>query len=639
MHKENGISMNWPAAPGAAELLVDDIARTTRELARTGAAVPEVALDRKAIPDRDAAPPRVRLDPDALRHHARRVAERRAHEGYVCPDNYMNLIPVSPAEAFFAWRVQPAWIDETLRRKGNLAAGAQLTIRVYDISCILFNGFNAHRMRDISVEHRSGERLMPLPVAGTTQIAEIGFLLPNKEFVPAARSPAVAFAPTTTSGRQDCSALYVDDGLTPEPVASPWEGAEYLRERAKPRLRSDLRVAILSFESMATGHQGAVAAFVSNLAGALCSNGQRAEVFVAARDHVERDFEVDGVRYHALRLDDADTPVASALSFARSLEARLRDLPPFDLFHLQDWMTGLAPWLGTRPAVLAMTSLECTRRSGAPVTDASKQIEGLERDVAHSVECVVVPGWLREVAVKDLGVDPSRIHAFPLDGRPIDEWNAPLELGAAKTRVGLQAFDRMLLFVGPLEEGAGPDLVVEALPPVLSRTPSARVVFVGCGGMRDRLAGRARQLGIEHAVRLVGHFELPALVPLLRASEALLLPSRRRIANDDAVVGLARRAGRAVLATHSGPSHAVQHERDGLLVYDNPPSVVWGMSRLLEDAGHTEQMGRNGLASGAGTTLNALGRTYADLCAEVFCELTEAAQASKAGRTREGERN
>ena len=56
----------------------------------------------------------------------------------------------------------------------------------------------------------------------------------------------------------------------------------------------------------------------------------------------------------------------TALSFARALEARLTELPPFDFFHMQDWMTALVPWVGSRPALLALSSLESTRRQGAP---------------------------------------------------------------------------------------------------------------------------------------------------------------------------------------------------------------------------------------------------------------------------------
>lgn len=208
----------------------------------------------------------------------------------------------------------------------------------------------------------------------------------------------------------------------------------------------------------------------------------------------------------------------------------------------------------------------------------------------------------------------------------MDEWEVPFDAGKAKAEIGLGAADRMLLFVGPLEWAAGPDLLVEALPTVVSRTPNLRVVFVGCGALHGSLGQRAFSLGVGHVVRMLGHIELPRLIPLLRAAEGLVLPSRQRVAQDHDVVGLARRAGRPVVTTHGGPAQLVRHEQDGVVVYDNPPSLVWGMSRLLDDRRHAEDMGRNGLRQGDGASWNGAARIYADLCARHFAELRDSAE-------------
>ena len=58
-----------------------------------------------------------------------------------------------------------------------------------------------------------------------------------------------------------------------------------------------------------------------------------------------------------------------------------------------------------------------------------------------------------------------------------------------------------------------------------------------------------------------------------------MLPSRYRMPQDDAVVDLARRAGRPVVTTHGGPAHLVRHEENGLITYDNPGSMVWALDR------------------------------------------------------------
>jgi len=81
----------------------------------------------------------------------------------------------------------------------------------------------------------------------------------------------------------------------------------------------------------------------------------------------------------------------------------------------------------------------------------------------------------------------------------------------------------------------------------------------------------------------LGHVERPQVARLLRAAEALVLPSRYRVPFDDAVVDLARRAGRPVVTTHGGPAHLIRHEETGIITYDNPGSMVWALDRILGD--------------------------------------------------------
>jgi glycosyltransferase involved in cell wall biosynthesis len=238
---------------------------------------------------------------------------------------------------------------------------------------------------------------------------------------------------------------------------------------------------------------------------------------------------------------------------------------------------------------------------------------------------VLTPDWLRGRAAAELGVEDGRVRSFPLEGRMPNEWEAPIDYGRVKMEVGVGPLDRLILYVGPLEHGAGVDLLVEALPVLLRRAPSLRLAFVGLGGMYGALERRAGELGVGYAVRLLGHVEGPRLPRLLRAAEALALPSRYRVPFDDAVLDLARRAGRPVVTTHGGPAHLVRHEENGIITYDNPGSMVWALDRILGDPGHAAEMGRKGRRDGgAGAPVwGEVARLYLDLCTDLFPELTE----------------
>lgn len=563
-------------------------------------------------------------DMDLLRRCAWEIGEKKCADGYHSPVNHVGLAMVSPAHGFAHWHVLQPWVDRTAWHKGNSWHHCRLILRLYDVSNILFNGLNAHRIQDEPLPALSGQQFFKLPRAGTWQLAEVGFLLRNGEFVPAARSYAAAFAPDGASSRGEHTALHVDGRGRVEEIGNLWDQEKILRERRQPKLRTPLRIGAFALASLPSGQQGSSARFVSELAAGQVAQGHEVHVFVPASDGLRLPRQLDGVYYQPVDLPCDENPLAVARAFGRAVEQRLRDLPPFDVYHCHEWMTGLVPSLGDRPTVLSLSSIETTRLNGNAPGPLSGQIQQAERELAQTAGCLLTPDWLREKAVAEFGVDGARVHAFAMEGRMPNEWECPLDYGHVKMGIGVGPLDRLLLFVGPLEHAAGPDLLLEALPVALQRVSNLRLAFIGTGNSHGHLEHRARQLGVAHAVRVLGHVEGPQVTRLLRAAEALVLPSRYRVPFDDAVVDLARRAGRPVITTHGGPAHLVRHEETGVITYDNPGSMVWAMDRILGDPSHAEQMGRNGRRSdGSVLSWSQVTRHYLDLCAATFPELTE----------------
>jgi glycosyltransferase involved in cell wall biosynthesis len=477
-------------------------------------------------------------------------------------------------------------------------------------------------MEDLPIDSLCGQRFFRLPRPGTWQLAEVGFVLRDGEFIPAARSVVVPFSPHAPSPHGGHAALLVDSRRRVEEIGNLWDQEKILRERRKPKLRQPLRIASFALAAKATGQQGALAQFVSELAAGQAARGHEAHVFVPANGHPAGRWQVDGVHYESLAVDLHKGPLEIAQDFAKAAEARLRECGEFDLFHLHEWMTGRGAWIGARPAILSLTSIEKTRRNGTSPSPLSLQIEQVECDVAQAVDCVLTPDWLQEKARAEFGIDNGRLHAFAMEGRLPNEWEQPLDYGQVKKEIAVGPLDRLLLFIGPLEHGAGVDLLIEAMPVLLQRAGNLRLAFIGDGNMHGQLYGRAMQLGVAHAVRLLGHIEGPFLTRLLRASEALVLPSRYRMAFDDAVVDLARRAAKPIITTQGGPAHLVRHEETGIVTYDNPGSMVWAVDRILGDPGHAERMGQVGRRTDSTScSWSEVARQYLDLCAARFPEL------------------
>jgi glycogen(starch) synthase len=561
------------------------------------------------------------VTPEALRRVAWEIGEKRPADWYAPPAAHIGLAAVSPGEGFAHWRILHEWVERTARQRGGAWHNCRLVLRLYDVSYIQFNGFNAHRIHDHGLPALCGEMAFALPRPGTWQLAEVGFLLRSGEFIPAARSQAVPFPRCAPSPHGGHAAILVNGRV--EEVGNLWDQERVLNERRRPRLRRPLRFVSLAFASLPSGHEGSAARFVSELAAGKAAQGHEVHVLVPASAALPADREEGGVRYHALDVGTEDCPLGRARAFGRAAAARLRDLPPPDVTHLHDWMAALGP-CPDGLTVLSLGSVEATRRNGTPPTPLSLAIAEAEREAAGAACCVLTPDWLKDRAARDLGLDGGRVVAFPMEGRLPNEWECPLDHGEVKREIGVGPIDRLLLFVGPLEHAAGVDVLLEAMPVLLQRYPDLRLAYAGAGPSHGELQHRAYQLGVAHAVRLLGHVEGPRLTRLLRAAEALVLPSRYRVPFDDAVVDLARRAGRPVVTTHGGPAHLVRHEEDGIVTYDNPGSMVWAGDRVLGDPGHAERMGRNGRRAGDGTVVwGDVARHYLELCAARFPELTE----------------
>jgi glycosyltransferase involved in cell wall biosynthesis len=559
---------------------------------------------------------------DWLRLCAWQIGEKRAADAFVPTDNHLGLAQVSPCLGFAHWRIRQAWIDEAARCRGPAWQDCRLILRLYDVSFIEFNGLNAHQIQDHSLPSICGHLFHKLAKPGTCQLAEVGFLLRSGEFVPAARSRVTAFAPETASARGSQAALLVNDLGHMEEVGNVWDQERVLRERRQPRPRRSLRLAAFALAAQHTGSEGSLALFVSELAAGQAARGHEVHVFAPANEGFQAYRQVAGVHYQPLAVSLEGSPLEIAARFGRAAETWLRELPPFDGMHLHEWMTWLVP--GRGPRVLSLSSIEASRRQDAPVTDLSGAIEKAEREAAREAALVLTPAWLRDQAMRAYVLDAGRVRAFPMEGRMATEWELPLDPGQVKTSIGFGPLDRLVLFVGPLEHAAGVDVLLEALPTVLHRAGNVRLAYVGEGNLYGQLHERARQLGVAHAVRLLGHVEGPALCRLLRSSETLVLPSRYRVPFDDAVVDLARRAGRPVITTHAGPAHLIRHEETGVVTYDNPGSMVWALDRVLGDPGHADRMGQNGRrADGATVVWGDVARHYLELCAVFFPEFRE----------------
>ena len=191
---------------------------------------------------------------------------------------------------------------------------------------------------------------------------------------------------------------------------------------------------------------------------------------------------------------------------------------------------------------------------------------------------------LARIPLEAVRVLPNGIDVAAFDGA------GPELRAAARRALAVSPDDALVLVPAVLREGKGHDVLLEAVPALLARVPSARVMVAG-GGEREReLRDRARPLG--EAVRFLGPRE--DMRELLAACDVVALPSLAE-ALPTALMEAAA-AGRPVVATRvGGVPEVVDDGRSGILVPPrDPDALAEALAALLADPARARACGDHG---------------------------------------------
>lgn len=201
---------------------------------------------------------------------------------------------------------------------------------------------------------------------------------------------------------------------------------------------------------------------------------------------------------------------------------------PFDLLSADGWTGSLAAHLARKVfGVPWVLTLHGTRVGaiGGKGTREEIYAADMERWAAEEADGVVVPSrFVRSEVVRHYRIPKERIWVVP-GGVREDAFRTDVDRDEFRLMFG-EPDDRLLLFAGRLAPEKGPDLLLEAMPRILRSRSAARLIFAGDGPMKDGLAARSRELGLEERVRFTGAVGAAVLGALYQVADLFLLPSR-----------------------------------------------------------------------------------------------------------------
>lgn len=267
---------------------------------------------------------------------------------------------------------------------------------------------------------------------------------------------------------------------------------------------------------------------------------------------------------------------ATAAALARALLPFLRDLKtrfPFDVIDAEYfWPDGVAA-MTLAPALEVPFSIKARGSDvyhwgdrpgiGEQIVDAAEAADGLlavsvslKREMVHRG----MPAG--KIGVHHTGVDLDLFH-------PTDRPAAKAELGVAGP---------LIATVGALIERKGQTYALDAL----ARLPDATLLLIGDGPDRSALEAKARRLGIDRRIRLLGAQRPPAVARLVAAADVLLLPTRAEGIANVWVEALA--CGTPVVTCDAGGAREViERPEAGRVVARNGEKLAAAVREVLAD--------------------------------------------------------
>ncbi len=496
--------------------------------------------------------------------------------------DHISLLMVTPRLGYVHWHIRKETVDALKATHPQGSNGAPMVVRIYDVTDILFDGSNAHMFFDIEVSGLSDSYYFPVDRPARSHLAEIGFRFSDGTFHYLARSNTTFFDRDRPSGDHQIAGLFVGaksnrmfsvDNIFDAPVYEKMN-----QELSGIDRKGRLSVAVVF---VGVNHTAGIR---SPLGSFIRDSSERLKKFaVRVRLFSPRKKDVRSIHGKSL----VGTIDALSKIVHKQIVAAHKKTP-FHVIHCHDWYSSAAGLSAAKrlnvPMVLTLYSTEHERMQGAKLNRLSSTICRWEKRAVQAADLIVVPqSSVRRQVIELYGALGEKVVVIPY-ALSEDSSDTPSSPAEVRRWFGLSPDAPLVLFSGEISHAAGADLLVEALPTVCRNHSAAQFVFAGEGPLKDELQGRTWHAGIGHRCRFIGDVSKEIFEGLLAASDFVVVPAHTWQA--PVLAQMAIGCGRPVLTTHQAGLECVVHGENGLVTFDNPGSIVWGIQELLSNPLH-----------------------------------------------------
>lgn len=225
--------------------------------------------------------------------------------------------------------------------------------------------------------------------------------------------------------------------------------------------------------------------------------------------------------------------------------------------------------------------------------------------ISKSARVVVMAEKGRSLLIDVYGVDAAKIDVIA-HGIPDRPFHDP---ETAKVKRGLAGRPVILTF-GLLSPNKGIEVVIDAMPTVLKKSPDVLYIVLGAThptllrqqgeAYRESLRLRAEKLGVGHAVRFLNQFvDLPTLLDFIALSDVYVTPYLNEAQMTSGTLAYSFGMGSAVVSTPYWHARELLADGRGLLVpFGDAAATGTAIASLLDDDDKRMAMRRNAFEAG-----------------------------------------
>jgi len=216
------------------------------------------------------------------------------------------------------------------------------------------------------------------------------------------------------------------------------------------------------------------------------------------------------------------------------------------------------------------------------------------RKVLDSADIIISPSeyYINESIF--LGKYHDKVVSIP-NGINLEDFDIPYSKKECREKLRLPTDKKIILFLGVLHPKKGPDVLLKAMPRVLSKVPNTELVIAGDGIMRGELEELSEKLGIKDYVNFTG-FIPENLKPLYyNSADVFCLPSRMSTEVFPMVLLEASASGLPMVVSDLNTFKCIIEDGyNGLFTKrGNKNSLADAIIYLLENEEARKEMGRN----------------------------------------------